>query len=91
MPTHTIPALRFTDRPGLPRRITGFHLDDEGHWVARLECGHGQHVRHDPPLVVRPWVLTPDGRASRIGTELQCVRCIDEAATASAERPAASG
>jgi hypothetical protein len=30
------------------RRIVGFHRDDERHWVAELECGHGQHVRHDP-------------------------------------------
>ena len=31
------------------RAVIGFETDDEGHWVARLECGHGQHVRHDPP------------------------------------------
>ena len=70
--------MRFTDRPGVPRRITGFHTDEEGHWVADLECGHGQHVRHDPPLVTRPWVTTPEGRAGRLGMELQCVRCVDE-------------
>lgn len=74
---------RFTDRPGVGRRITGFHTDEEGHWVAELECGHGQHVRHDPPMVTRPWVLTPEGRASRLGAVLQCVRCVDEAASPS--------
>ena len=31
------------------RRVIGFHEDDEHHWVAELECGHNQHVRHDPP------------------------------------------
>jgi hypothetical protein len=62
----------------LKRRITGFHRDDEGDWVAELECGHGQHVRHRPPLSTRPWVLTIEGRQSRIGVELDCKRC-DEA------------
>ena len=59
----------------VPRRIVGFHRDDEGHWVADLECGHGQHVRHDPPWQLRPWVITPEGRATYIGAVLQCVRC----------------
>jgi hypothetical protein len=68
----------FSDRPAVPRRIVGFHPDDEGVWVADLECGHRQHVRHDPPWQQRPWVLTPEGRAARIGSELWCVRCVDE-------------
>lgn len=62
----------------IPSRIAGFHQDDEGHWVADLECGHGQHVRHDPPWQNRPWVTTPEGRAGFIGVELPCVRCRDE-------------
>ena len=33
----------------MERQVTGFHQDEEGHWVAELECGHNQHVRHDPP------------------------------------------
>lgn len=65
--------------PAIARRIVGFHTDDEGHWVADLECGHTQHVRHDPPWQVREWVTTPEGRASRIGTELECVKCVQEA------------
>lgn len=65
--------------PAIPRRIVGFHQDDEQHWVADLECGHTQHVRHDPPWQVREWVTTPEGRASRIGTELECVKCTLEA------------
>jgi len=59
----------------IPRRIVGFHQDEESHWVADLECGHTQHVRHDPPWQSRPWVVTEDGRASRLGVELGCVLC----------------
>jgi hypothetical protein len=55
--------------------IAGFHLDEENHWVADLACGHKQHVRHDPPWMERPWVITPEGRASRLGMELNCKRC----------------
>lgn len=57
------------------RRIVGFHQDEERHWVADLECGHTQHVRHDPPWQVRPWVLTPAGRAGKLGATLECVEC----------------
>ena len=48
------------------------HQDEEFHWVADLECGHTQHVRHDPPITSRPWVTTPEGRRNRIGAELEC-------------------
>ncbi|HUQ81741.1 MAG TPA: DUF3565 domain-containing protein [Gemmatimonadaceae bacterium] len=64
---------------GTPRRIVGFHTDDAGDWVADLECGHGQHVRHDPPWQSRPWVITPEGRARFLGAVLHCVRCTDAA------------
>lgn len=57
--------------------IVGFRQDQEQHWVAELACGHSQHVRHTPPWQVRPWVLTSEGRASRIGTPLPCRRCDD--------------
>lgn len=60
---------------GVPRRIVGFHTDELGDWVADLECGHGQHVRHDPPWQNRPWVVTPAGRAGFLGAELRCVKC----------------
>ncbi|MBX3282217.1 MAG: DUF3565 domain-containing protein [Acidobacteria bacterium] len=59
------------------QRVNGFELDDEGHWMAKLDCGHYQHVRHDPPLRVREWVLTTEGRSSRIGQELNCRKCDD--------------
>lgn len=60
---------------GRDRRIVGFHQDAEGHWVAELECGHTQHVRHSPPWQVRPWVLTEAGRVGRLGTVLPCRLC----------------
>jgi hypothetical protein len=55
--------------------ITGFHLDDENHWVAELACGHFQHVRHNPPLSMRPWVLTEEGRVGMLGFHLNCKKC----------------
>jgi len=59
----------------VPRKIIAFHQDQQSHWVADLACGHTQHVRHDPPWTLRPWILTPEGRASRLGHELQCKNC----------------
>ena len=53
----------------------GFHQDEHGDWVADLECGHTQHVRHDPPWQNRPWVVSAEGRQSYLGTVLYCVRC----------------
>ena len=40
----------------MDRRIAGFHQDEESFWVAELECGHQQHVRHNPPMTLRPWL-----------------------------------
>ncbi|MCA9108320.1 MAG: DUF3565 domain-containing protein, partial [Planctomycetaceae bacterium] len=37
----------------MKQAISGFHTDDEGHWEAQLACGHNQHVRHDPPWMIR--------------------------------------
>ena len=59
----------------IQRRIVGFHQDAEGQWVAELECGHGQHVRHQPPWQVREWVTTPAGRQSWLGRTLECPWC----------------
>ncbi len=59
----------------MQRPITGFHLDADGDWVAELSCGHGQHVRHKPPFMLRPWVMSEDGRTSRLGSALDCTRC----------------
>jgi hypothetical protein len=60
------------------RRIIGFHQDEEQHWVADLECGHAQHVRHDPPWQTREWVITEKGRADHIGSTLNCKYCNQE-------------
>src|SRR5690606_41682542 len=59
----------------LKRKLVSCSRDDEGDWRAALECGHYQHVRHDPPLITREWVTTDEGRASRIGSELECRKC----------------
>jgi tellurite resistance-related uncharacterized protein len=57
------------------RGMTGFHRDAEEHWVAELSCGHAQHVRHQPPFSLRPWVLTDEGRDARLGQTLDCPLC----------------
>lgn len=59
----------------MKRRIVGFHKDEQADWVADLECGHKQHVRHNPPLITRPWVMSEKGRESRLGAELDCKTC----------------
>jgi Protein of unknown function (DUF3565) len=46
--------------------------------VAQLDCGHGQHVRHNPPWTVREWVTTEEGRTSHIGMEIECKRCDEQ-------------
>ncbi len=63
----------------MERRIVGFHQDEEGAWVAELECGHNQHVRHNPPWFVRPWTTTEAGRRAAIGRLLRCRLCEQEA------------
>ncbi|MEQ9310798.1 MAG: DUF3565 domain-containing protein [Balneolaceae bacterium] len=46
----------------MKRSITGFHKDENNDWVAELECGHKQHVRHNPPWKLRAWVISESGR-----------------------------
>lgn len=67
----------------MQQAITGFHRDDDLHWVAQLACGHFQHVRHDPPWQERPWVVTPASRDGQRGQPLGCRKC-DEGAPADA-------
>jgi hypothetical protein len=62
----------------MQQAMTGFVTDEHGHWVALLACGHRQHVRHDPPLMERPWVTTEAGRRGRIGHTLDCRACDHE-------------
>lgn len=59
--------------------IVGFELDEVGDWRAILACGHRQHVRHNPPLVNRPWVETAAGRARFLGYPLTCKLCAEAA------------
>ena len=71
--------------PGrVERRIVDFRQDEERAWIAELECGHSVHVRHDPPWQVRPWVLTAEGRAGRLGTALTCRQCAESGTEAAA-------
>lgn len=60
------------------RVIVGFYKDEYGDWVARLDCGHDQHVRHNPPWQNRPWVQTNSGRKNRLGLELNCKKCDEQ-------------
>ncbi len=59
----------------MKRQIVAFRQDDVGDWVAVLACGHGQHVRHTPPMFERPWVLEVAGRTRFIGYSLDCRIC----------------
>ena len=59
----------------MQRAICGYHLDEDNHWVAELDCGHFQHVRHNPPWQERFWVTTELGRLARMGHLLACKKC----------------
>lgn len=59
----------------MQRAIQGFRQDGAGDWITELTCGHRRHVRHLPPLAERAWVQSEAGRASRIGSALDCERC----------------
>jgi len=62
----------------MKQRIIDFHRDEHGDWVADLECGHGQHVRHDHPWSERPGVVTQKGRERMLGETLACKKCDEE-------------
>lgn len=59
----------------MEQRIVDYHQDAEEYWVAELECGHFPHLRHNPPWVIRAWVVHPDGRESMKGKKLECKKC----------------
>ena len=59
----------------MKRQIIAFHLNPENDWVADLDCGHGQHVRHNPPFENRVCTTSETGRKSKLGVMLNCVRC----------------
>jgi hypothetical protein len=59
----------------MERIIVRFFQDEEDHWVVCLDCGHTQHVRHNPPHNERPWVLSSTERENRLGSPMDCVQC----------------
>jgi hypothetical protein len=59
----------------MQKPIVAYHQDELNDWVAELSCGHFQHVRHNPPWVIRPWVQTVAGRNSMVGHQLNCKKC----------------
>jgi hypothetical protein len=67
--------VKMIEEKSMQQAIIGFHLDDQQDWVAKLACGHAQHVRHNPPWQNRPWVMTAAGRQEKLGMMLQCKQC----------------
>jgi hypothetical protein len=65
-----------TTPSAIPRAIVGYHQDEFLDWVGELECGYGQHLRHNPPWVMRAWVTTSEGRQAHLGRVLQCRECV---------------
>ena len=63
----------------MQRRIVGYSVDEAGERIAILDCGHPQHIRHNPPFVNRPWTLTEEGREAMLGQTLNCTRCDERA------------
>ena len=55
--------------------VSGFHQDEDGHWVALLSCGHSQHLRHQPPWQSRAWVEDAHARQAKIGQPFDCGWC----------------
>ena len=75
MPLYQLNKRLAGDYKLMKRKITGFHLDEDNDWVAELDCHHGQHVRHYPPFINRPWVVSETGRAGKLGNQLNCLKC----------------
>ena len=59
----------------MEKAIIGYHKDEKNDWVAELTCGHNQHVRHNPPWTLRPWVISEEGRRIHLGDKLDCKKC----------------
>lgn len=63
----------------MKQTIIAFNKDELGDWVAALKCGHYQHVRHNPPWINRHWTTTKQGRKSKLGEQLNCKKCDENA------------
>lgn len=59
----------------MERAIVAYHQDEVPEWVAELECGHNQHVRHRPPFQLRAWITEEAGRTAKLGMPLDCPLC----------------
>jgi len=59
----------------MKQAICDYHQDEYHDWVAELRCGHFQHVRHKPPFINRPWVMSLSGRQRMLGHLLHCKKC----------------
>jgi tellurite resistance-related uncharacterized protein len=55
--------------------IESFRRESDTAWVAELDCGHTQHIRHAPPFKLAPWVIDEQGRAEHVGALLPCPLC----------------
>jgi hypothetical protein len=64
----------------MKRRIRSFRPDpaEPGAWIVELDCGHSQHLRHDPPFSSRPWLPSEAGRRQFLGVAIDCKRCEEE-------------
>jgi tellurite resistance-related uncharacterized protein len=69
----TVLARRVVPEP--QSAIIGFQRESDTAWVAQLDCGHAQHVRHAPPFNLAPWVIDEQGRAEHVGALLPCPLC----------------
>lgn len=59
----------------MQRRIVEYFVDEEGDWIAVLDCGHRRHVRHQPPFIERAWVTSEQGRDAMLETPVDCRDC----------------
>ena len=62
------------------RAIVGFERDEAGDWVALLDCGHRQHVRHRRPGMSVPGSSPSRGGRGGSGSPLECRACDEEGA-----------
>lgn len=61
----------------MKRAIDRLEQDSAGEWIARLDCAHRRHVRHEPPRVEHPWLLDARGRDGAIGATIECGLCAE--------------